>query len=208
MKAKAISLNVGKAELELFTSLKKQFDFDLKIKLNGKKLYEIDSLKYLEIQIEKRLTWKQQINHLALNLNKANTLLSKLRQVFDIKTLRSVCYVSPIYALLHLFRCKTLIQLKGFVYYRKNTSESKSLFFQSRNSHTGSLFKVSNILNSFDKKALENCIFISKSLKGLSPSVVNSLFNFFLSHTLMTPDDQMLVILKDPLTILKSMVNI
>ena len=93
MKAKAISLNVGKAELELFTSLKKQFDFDLKIKLNGKKLYEIDSLKYLEIQIEKRLTWKQQINHLALKLNKANTLLSKLRQVFDIKTLRSVCYV-------------------------------------------------------------------------------------------------------------------
>ena len=33
-------------------------------------------------------TWKQQINHVALKLNKANPMLSKLRHVLDIKTLR------------------------------------------------------------------------------------------------------------------------
>ena len=42
----------------------------------------------------------------------------------------------------------------------------KIMFFQSRNSHTGPLFKNSKILESFDKTALENCIFISITLRG------------------------------------------
>ena len=41
------------------------------------------------------------------------------------------------------------------------------MFFHSRNSQTGPLVKVSKILKSFDKTALENWNFISKSLKGL-----------------------------------------
>ena len=70
---------------------------------------------------------------------------------------------------------------------RLHLLQKKSLrimFFQSRNSHTGPLFKVSKILKSFYKKALENCIFISKSLQGLSPSVFNNWFKFsFESHS-------------------------
>ena len=52
-------------------------------------------------------------------------MLSKLRHVLDIKTLSSVYYAifESIYAVLHLFGHKTLIQLKGFTYYRKNPSE-------------------------------------------------------------------------------------
>ena len=60
------------------------------MKLNGKGLCETDSVKYLGIQIGKRLTWTQQINHVVLKLNKANTMLSILRHVLDTKTLRSV----------------------------------------------------------------------------------------------------------------------
>ena len=176
LKANKISLNVGKTELVLFTSSKKQLDCDLKIKLNGKRLYETDSVKYLG---DKKLTWKQQINHVALKLNKANAMLSKLRHVLDIKTLRSVyyaifeshlCYASLVWAQntnsvkrLHLLQKKSL----------------RIMFFQSRNSHIGPLFKVSKILKSFDKTALENCIFISKSLKELLSSIFNNWFNFF-----------------------------
>ena len=72
----------------LFTSSKKQLDCDLKIKLNGKRLYETDSVKHLAIQIDKKLTWKQQINHAVLKLNKANAMLSKLRHILDKKTMR------------------------------------------------------------------------------------------------------------------------
>ena len=53
------------------------------------------------------------------------------------------------------------------------------MFLKSRNSHTGPLFKVSKILKSFGETALENCIFISKYLKGLLASVFNNWFIFF-----------------------------
>ena len=168
----------------LFTSIKKQLDYDLKIKLNGKRLYETDSVKYLGIHIDKRLTWKQQINHVALKVNKANAMFSKLRHVLDIKTLRSVyyaifeshlCYASLVWAQntnsvkrLHLLQKKSL----------------RIMFFQSRNSHIGPLFKLSKFLKSFDKTALENCIFISKSLKGLLHSILNNWGKFsFESHS-------------------------
>ena len=153
----------------------------MKIKLNEKRLYETDLVKYLVIQIDKRLTWKQQINHVALKINKANAMLSKLRHVLDTKTLKYYCYA--------IFESTSLV-------WAQNTNSIKKLhllqkkpfrimFFQSRSSHTGPLFKVSKILKSFDKTGFENCIFISKSLKGL-----------------------FLVILKYPLTVLKPMVDI
>ena len=53
-------------------------------------------------------------------------------------------YLSPIHAVLHLFGRKTLIQLKGFNYYKKKSL--RIMFFQSRSSHAGPLFKVSKIL--------------------------------------------------------------
>ena len=184
LKANKIPLNVGKTGLVLFTSSKKQLACDLKIKLNGKRLHETDSAKYLGIQIDKRLTWKQHINHVTIKLNKANAMLSKLRHVLDIKTLRSVynaifephlCYASLVWTQntnsvkrLHLLQKKSL----------------RLMFFQSRNSHTGPLFKMSKILKSFDKTVLENCIFISKSLKALLPSTFNSWFKFsFETHS-------------------------
>ena len=43
---------------------------------------------------------------------------------------------------------------------------------------------MSKILKSCDKTALENCIFISKSLKGLLPSIFNNWFKFsFETHS-------------------------
>ena len=66
-----------KLKLCFFTLPKKQLDGDLKIELNEKMLYKIDSVSCLEIEIDKRLTWKQQMFHVALNkLNKANVMLS------------------------------------------------------------------------------------------------------------------------------------
>ena len=119
-------------------------------------LYETDSVKYLGIQMDKRLTWKQQINHVALKLNEANDMLPKLTHVLDIKTLRSVYYAISeshlCYALLvwapntNSVRRLHLLQKKSF----------RIMFFQSRNPHTGPLFKVTKNIKSFDKTVLEN----------------------------------------------------
>ena len=58
LKTNKFSLNDGKTEVVLFAPPKKQLDWDLKIKLNRKRLYETDSFKYLEVHINKRLAWK------------------------------------------------------------------------------------------------------------------------------------------------------
>ena len=69
---------------------KKQLVHGLEIKLNNKKHYQTDSVKYLGIHLDKFLTWKHQVNDLPIKLNKANITLSKIRHYVDIKTLKSI----------------------------------------------------------------------------------------------------------------------
>ena len=47
----------------------KKVDFDLKVKLNGKRIYPTKSAKYLGIKIGERLTWNEHINDIAIKLN-------------------------------------------------------------------------------------------------------------------------------------------
>ena len=53
--AKKISLNVSKTELILFKPKMKKLDFDLKPRLNGKRIYQTKSVKYLGIKIDENL---------------------------------------------------------------------------------------------------------------------------------------------------------
>ena len=46
----------------------KSIDLNLKIKLNAKRLYETNSLKYLGIRINNKLNWKAHIDDIALKL--------------------------------------------------------------------------------------------------------------------------------------------
>ena len=85
-----ICLNVSKTELVLFRSAKKQLDFGLKLKLNGKRLYPTNSVKYLRVKIDKHMTWKPHIDEISTKLNKANAMLSKIRHFVDQKTLKAI----------------------------------------------------------------------------------------------------------------------
>ena len=51
-----ISLNVKKTEMVLFKSKQKKIEGDLKIKLCGKRLYPTESVKYLGVEIDKKLS--------------------------------------------------------------------------------------------------------------------------------------------------------
>ena len=76
--------------LTLFKSLTKQTDSDLHFKLNGKRLYPTDSVKYLAIIIDKNLIWHHQINNVAPKLNRANDMLSKLRHSVNFSSLKLI----------------------------------------------------------------------------------------------------------------------
>ena len=51
LNAYKVSLNVSKTELVIFRSKGKPLDFNMKIKLSGKRLYPTDSVKYVGVQI-------------------------------------------------------------------------------------------------------------------------------------------------------------
>ena len=80
LNANKISLNVSKTELIMFKPRMKKVDFDLKLKLNGKRLYPTKSVKYLGIKIDESLTWNEHINDIAIKLNRANAMLYKVRE--------------------------------------------------------------------------------------------------------------------------------
>ena len=90
LSANKICLNVSKTEVVLFRSTKKQLDFGLKLKLNEKRLYPTNSVKYLGVKTDEHLIWKPHIDGIFAKLNKTNALLSKIRHFVDQKTLKSI----------------------------------------------------------------------------------------------------------------------
>ena len=50
----------------LFKLIRKQTETALKLKLNSKRLYTINSVKYLGIKIDENLNWHPQINNVAV----------------------------------------------------------------------------------------------------------------------------------------------
>ena len=78
--------------MAIFKSKQKKFEGDLKIKLSGKRLYRTESVKYLGVKIDKKLSWQYHVNDLFVKLNRANALLFKMRKYISYKILRSICF--------------------------------------------------------------------------------------------------------------------
>ena len=70
----------------------KKLDFDLKLTLNGKRIYPTKSVKYLAIKIDENLTWIDHINYIAIKLSNANAILFKVREFLNAKILKSIYY--------------------------------------------------------------------------------------------------------------------
>ena len=78
LNANQISLNMQKTELVIFKHQIKKLDYEVKIKLNRKRLYPTDSVKYLGIRIDKNLNQKHHVSDIAIILNRANALFYKI----------------------------------------------------------------------------------------------------------------------------------
>ena len=87
-----VSLNVKKTEIVIFKSKQKKFEGDSKIKLCGKRLYPIESVKYLGVKIDTNLSCQYLVNDLSIKLNRANALLFKMRKYVSLKILRSIYF--------------------------------------------------------------------------------------------------------------------
>ena len=72
----------------IFKSKQKKSEGDLKIKLCGKRLYPIESVKYLGVKIDTNLSWEYHFNYLSTKLNRANALLFKMKKYVNLKILK------------------------------------------------------------------------------------------------------------------------
>ena len=88
LNANKISLNVKKTELVVFKSKRKQFDDEIKLNLNRKRLFPTDSVKYLD----GNLSWKSHIDYLSVKLSRTNALLFKIRNFVNSSVLKTIYF--------------------------------------------------------------------------------------------------------------------
>ena len=72
--------------------IRKSLDFSRKIKLNGKRLYPTDSVRYLGVKIDRKLNWKCHVNAIGIKLNRANAMLFKVKDFINANILKSIYY--------------------------------------------------------------------------------------------------------------------
>ena len=174
LNANKICLNVGKTEEVLPKSIKKQTETTLKLKLNRKGY--TNSVKYLGIKTDGNLNWHQQINNVAVKLNRANAMLSKVRDMVQKKTLKSIYH--GIFESHLFYSClvwaRNINSIERLYILQKKSL--RLMYFLNRNIHTSPLFKNSNILKFPDKIALENCNFLKNYFNQTLPTPFKNWF--------------------------------
>ena len=167
LNANLISLNAGKTEFVIFRSKRKKIDYDIKLKLNGKRLFPSPFIKYLGLMIDENLSWNQHIDELSKKLNRANGMLSKIRHYVNKSTLRTL-YFSTFSS--HLGYCCQIWGQNGTSHLNKVHSIQRSslriINFQSFRSNTENTFKDLKI-PTFSMLKTSNLLFVFDSLKRL-----------------------------------------
>ena len=117
----------------IFKPKSREFEGDLKIKLCGKRLYPTKSVKYLCVKIDTNLSWQYHVNDLSIKLNRANTLLFKVKKYVSLRILRSIYF-----AILTRAYPTTVLYSTNYNLQKKTV---RLINFQPRNFHTSPLFK-------------------------------------------------------------------
>ena len=153
----------------IFRDPRKQMTFDLKIKIDGKKILPCTSVKNLGIYIDCHLNWQTHRTELSVKLSRAIGMLCKIRYYVSKETLRMIyfgifssllSYGSQIWGQLNVITKRLqLIQNKAM----------RIMHFQPPRTSATPLFKLSNILKVDDLINLQNFLLTHDSLKNNLP---------------------------------------
>ena len=159
----------------------------MKIKLNGKRLYPTDSVRYLGVKIDSKLNWNIHVSAITTKVNRANAMLYKVRDFVNANILKSIYY--------ELFESHIDY---ACIIWGQNISTINRLYilqkkalrfisFKERNAHSSPLFHYSKIIKVADKAKIENCLFINKYTNNKLPAVFTNWFTFSsMSHNYQT----------------------
>ena len=162
LNANKISLNTNKTEYVLFRHKQKSINFNLKLKLNGKKLYPSSYIKYLGIFIDENLNWKKHVSILSSKLRRANGALAKLRHFVPPKTLTSV-YHAIFNSHLNYGNqiwCQNQNSITNRIFILQK-SAIRIMCKVTRRTHTAPLFYSLGILKLFDQIQCHNVLFFT-----------------------------------------------
>ena len=189
LNANKISLNVSKTKLIVFKPKWKPLDFNMKIKLNGKRLYPTDLVRYLGVKTDSKLNWKILFNAIATKLNRANVMLFKVRDFVNanilIHAIHIMHYLNSTLTMIASFGDKILAQLTVSTFSKKRHLKLSILIIN--NAHFSPLIHSSKIIKMADKVKIENCLFINKYTNKKLPLIFNNWFTFSsMSHNYQT----------------------
>ena len=188
LKSNKISLNASKTEMLIFRSPYKKINYELNIKLDGKKIYPSKYVKYLGVLLDEHLNWNFNSNLIASRLSRANGMLLKIRHYVPKPTLRSVyfgifssilTYGSQIWGQKFNIHTQRILSLQN--------RAIRIISFADFNEPSSKLYKDNNILKLCDHNNLQKIFFVYDSIKGNLPSVLNTNFTVFQNlHNLYT----------------------
>ena len=179
MKANKISLNVSKTEFLLFHNINKPINYNLKIKLDGKRIYLSKFVKYLGLLIDSHLNWGYHTKSLATKLTRAVGMLAKLRHFVSKSTLRNIyfgifssllTYGSQIWGQYVNRNVKRIIKIQN--------KALKIINFANYCAPTSILYKDSNILKFSDHVTLHNFLYVHDITTRRVPSPLEGTLAF------------------------------
>ena len=159
LKANKISLNASKTEMLVFRDPRRKIDFELKIRIDGKKITPSKFVKYLGIYLDNFLSWQKQEQDMRCRLSRAAGMLCKIRHYVEFDTLKMVYY--GIFASILNYGSLIWGQHSRIVN-RLQKIQNKAIrymTFKPKRTSATPLFKAAGILNLSDYIILQNCLF-------------------------------------------------
>ena len=159
----------------MYTKKGERKEFEVKIKIDGKKLFPSNNVKYLGILIDPHLTWNFHIDDLSRKLSRAIGMLAKIRHYVQIQTLKMIYY--GIFSSLLLYGAQIWGQ-SAMVQQKMEKLQNKALRkmnFKNRLFPVGILYKTCKIMKFSDNIKHLNFLFAFDCIKGNLPL---SMYNY------------------------------
>ena len=92
LNANKMSLNVDKTHYMIFRPKSRKISKENDIIINGCRISEVDSTKFLGVFIDSNLTWQPHIDYISTKISKNIGIITKARRLFDNETLLTLYY--------------------------------------------------------------------------------------------------------------------
>ena len=166
LRANKISLNTSKTEIVIFRPKHKLITKNLNFRVSGEKIKPSSTVKYLGVILQEHLEWQKHINTLAVKLNRAAGLLSKIQHYVPKFLLRTIYY--SVFNSHLIYTCQIWGQKESAI---KKLSEIQDkairiINFKDKHYPANELYLDNKILKISDYIKLSNCLFIKDILSN------------------------------------------